>query len=334
MTSIFLTNNNPANIQRVFSCETIAQLQAQAGLDEHIYTLQEVLDTPAQFRNVRFIFSTWGMAVMTEEQIKMCFPNLECVFYAAGTVQYFARPFLNCGVRVFSAWMANAVPVAEFCVAEILLANKGFYTTSRLMSSGNYPAAKEVRSKYPGNYDTPVGIIGTGAIGALVCEMLKPYRLKVLAYSRSLTEEKAAKLGVIKSDIDTIFSTCNVVSNHMADNDKTKGMFTEKLFASMMEYSTFINTGRGAQVVEEDLAKVLSDRPDLTAVLDVTFPEPPVEGSPFYSLPNCILTPHIAGSSGAEVHRMAEYMAQECCRYLNGESTLYEVTEDMLERMA
>jgi len=73
----------------------------------------------------------------------------------------------------------------------------------------------------------------------------------------------------------------------------------------MRPYATFINTGRGAQVVEEALADVLRSRPDLTAVLDVTWPEPPVAGHPFYSLPNCVLTPHIAGSSGDEVHRMS-----------------------------
>ena len=332
--SILLCNNGKGNLIKVYNQETLKRLQEVAGLDEQMYSLPEVLENPEAFHDVRYVFSTWGMAIMTEEQIRTCFPNLECVFYGAGTVQHFARPFLNCGVKVFSAWMANAVPVAEFCLAEILLANKGFYTSSRLMSNGNYEASKEARAKYLGNYDTKVGIIGTGAIGALVCEMLKPFRVKVLAYSRSLTEEKAAKMGVIKSDIDTIFSTCHVVSNHMADNDRTKGIFTEKHFAAMLPYATFINTGRGAQVVEADLAKVLAERPDLTAVLDVTFPEPPEADSPFYQLPNCVLTPHTAGSNGNEVYRMSEYMADECCRYIKGENTLYEVTEDMLERMA
>ena len=97
---------------------------------------------------------------------------------------------------------------------------------------------------------------------------------------------------------------------------------------------TFLNTGRGAQVVEEDLARVLKDRPDLTAVLDVTYPEPPVEGHAFYQLPNCVLTPHIAGSSGDEVHRMAEYMAREYQKYVSGEPCAYEVTHKMLETMA
>jgi phosphoglycerate dehydrogenase-like enzyme len=86
--------------------------------------------------------------------------------------------------------------------------------------------------------------------------------------------------------------------------------------------------------VEDDLVRALSERPDLMAILDVTYPEPPVEGHGFYSLPNCLLTSHIAGSSGKEVERMAAYMAEELRRYLAGEQTRYEVSEKMLETMA
>jgi len=156
----------------------------------------------------------------------------------------------------------------------------------------------------------------------------------VLAYSRSLTEEKARELGVEKSDIETIFRTCQVVSNHLANNEHTQGIFKKAHFESMVPYGVFLNTGRGAQVVEEDLAVVLEARPDLTAVLDVTKPEPPLEDSPFYRLPNCILTPHIAGSSGDEVQRMAQWMEEEYDRVCELGSGIYEVSEEMLERMA
>lgn len=88
-------------------------------------------------------------------------------------------------------------------------------------------------------------------------------------------------------------------------------MLNRDLFARMKPNAVFLNTGRGAQVVEVDLVSVLEDRPDLTAVLDVTFPEPPTEGHPFYALPNCFITPLIAGSLGDEVCRMAEYMLEE-----------------------
>jgi phosphoglycerate dehydrogenase-like enzyme len=102
----------------------------------------------------------------------------------------------------------------------------------------------------------------------------------------------------------------------------------------MRENAVFINTGRGAQVVEDDLVRILRERDDLTALLDVTYPEPPVEGHPFYTLPNCLLSPHIAGSAGDEVARMGEYMLAECKTYLAGEPCKYEVTEKMLETMA
>ena len=77
---------------------------------------------------------------MTEDQIAEYFPNLKAVFYGAGSVQGFARPFLKSGVKVFSAWAANAVPVAEYTLSQILLANKGFFQTSTLYSHGGRAA--------------------------------------------------------------------------------------------------------------------------------------------------------------------------------------------------
>lgn len=87
-------------------------------------------------------------------------------------------------------------------------------------------------------------------------------------------------------------------------------------------------------MVEAELIRVLTRRPDLTAILDVTDPEPPVPESPFYTLENCILTPHIAGSLGNEVHRMAEYMLEEYECFTQGRPCRYEVTLPMLETMA
>ena len=69
-------------------------------------------------------------------------------------------------------------------------------------------------------------------------------------------------------------------------------------------------------------------------MLDVTFPEPPVSGHPFYELPNVVLTPHLAGSHHREVARMGEYMADECERLLTGAPTRWGVTLKMLETMA
>jgi len=111
-------------------------------------------------------------------------------------------------------------------------------------------------------------------------------------------------------------------------------MINYEHFKRMKPNATFINTGRGAQVVEADLIRILTERPDVTAILDVTNPEPPVEGSEFYALDNCVLTPHIAGSSGDEVHRMSEYMVAEYEKLVAGQPCAYEVSLKMLETMA
>ena len=87
-------------------------------------------------------------------------------------------------------------------------------------------------------------------------------------------------------------------------------------------------------MVEEDLVRILRERPDITAVLDVTAPEPPIDDHPFYTLDNCFLTPHIAGSLENEVVRMAEYMFEEFLLYAKGAPQRYEVTEKMLATMA
>ena len=333
MRSIFLCES-PKNIARVYPPETQAQIHTLVGLAPTVYSKAHILANPAAFAHTEFLFSTWGMPQLTEEEIASAFPNLKAVFYAAGTVQAFARPFLHRGVRIFSAWGANGIPVAEYTLAQILLANTGYFHTSAIMKSGDAARARQLCNEFPGNFDVTVGIIGAGMIGKMVIKLLKDYKIRVMAYSPDLTPERAAALGVQSATIEEIFAQCQVVSNHLANLPPTVGMLKKDHFASMLPYATFLNTGRGPQVVESELIEVLRSRPDLMAVLDVTDPEPPEANSPFYSLPNCILTPHIAGSIGNEVRRMSEYMAAECSRLVNGQPCLYEVTLPMLAWMA
>lgn len=333
MKSIFLCESEPC-LRSVYAPETFEKiLSLTEGIDA-VYSKNDVMADPEKFRDTEYVFSTWGMPVFTADEIRDVFPSLKCVFYGAGSVQDFARPFLDCGVKVFSAWAANGVPVAEFTVAQIILANKGFFVLSRFMSYGRKEESYKASPNFRGNFGAKVGIIGAGMIGKMVIRMLKDYCLECLVFDPFLSDDAAEELGVRKCSLAEIFSECSVVSNHLANNAETKGMLTGELFSAMKPYSTFINTGRGAQVVEKELCDVLAERPDITAILDVTDPEPPVEGSPFYTLPNCILTPHIAGSKGEEIHRMSEYMAEEFEKYISGKPYLYEVTAEMLKTMA
>ena len=331
MKSIFLGSKNNLNIYK--SC--LDELLIEAEMTSDVFTKDDVISNPEKFQNTEYIFSTWGMSVFTQDEIKKCFPKLKCVFYGAGTVQTFARPFLENGIKIFSAWGANAVPVAEYTVAQIILANKGYFLASKMINS---PSTRQDAAIYgytmPGNFGAKVGIIGAGMIGRMVIERLKDFKLEVFVYDPFFSDEKAKEMGVKKTSLEEIFSTCQVISNHVANLPETVGMFTYDLFKLMKDNAVFINTGRGAQVVEDDLIKILEEKPYITAVLDVTLPEPPVEGHPFYSLKNVILTPHIAGSAGDEVMRMGEYMLDQFKKYKNGQPYEYEVTLKMLETMA
>ena len=329
-----LIGENINNIKRVFSKDVLDYLLENAGYDGKVYSKEQIFENKELFVDTEFVFSTWGMPSLSEEEIKELLPSLKAVFYSAGTVQYFARPFLNSGVKVISAWAANAVPVAEYTVAQIILANKGFFKASNPKNTKEFSEKHNNFLLFGGNYGANIGIIGAGMIGKLVINMLKLYNLNIFVFDPFLPDEKAKELGVKKVSLNELFSKCNVVSNHLANNEQTKGMLSGELFKLLPKNATFLNTGRGAQVVENDLISVLEKRPDIMAILDVTEPEPPIEKSKLYSLCNCILTPHIAGSSGKEVERMSEYMLEEYKRFISNRETRYEVNLKMLETMA
>ena len=332
MKAIYLVEN-PGSLKAVYSEELRAELKELCGVDT-ILSKGQLEEYREQLRDTEYLFSTWTMPALSEEQIAEYLPSLKAVFYAAGSVQGFARPFLNRGIQVFSAWAANAVPVAEYTVAQIILANKGFFRNVQICKT-NRSECGRLTTSHRGNYGCRVGLIGCGMIGALVAEMLKAYNLKVMAYDPFMSAEKAAALGVEQvDDLKILFEQCTVVSNHLANNAQTKGMINYDMFAAMTDYGTFLNTGRGAQVVEADMVRALTERPTLTAVLDVTDPEPPLADSPMLTMDNIILTSHIAGSQQDEFHRMSEYMKNEYLAFVNNQPTKYSVTLKMLETMA
>ena len=335
MRSILLTQNAPT-AYAVYSARTLTELAELFGLEtDHVYSKNEILEDPSKFEDVTYVFSTWGMPSFTKEEVGF-FKSLKAVFYAAGSVQGFARPFLESGIRVFSAWAANGVPVAEVTVAEIILANKGYHRAALLCSSKAENRGESIRFVRitRGNYGARVGVIGAGMIGSMVCNMLKNYNLEVVVFDPFCSEKKAGSLGVKLVSLEELFETSEVITNHLANNAQTKGMLNYNLFSRMKDHATFINTGRGAQVVEADLVRALTEKPDRTAILDVTDPEPAPEGSPFYGMDNVILTPHLAGSQNDEWHRMSEYMADEAKRLTSGEPTRYGVSIEMLATMA
>lgn len=298
----------------------------------------DILNNPSLCKECKYIFSTWYMPEFSETEIESIFPSLIAIFYAAGTVKYFAEPFLKKGIRIFSAASANSIPVAEFAASQIILANKGYFQSQKtykwpIWHRGFFKSRSFAERKY-GNYGAKIGLLGCGAIGSKVVEFLKPYKLKVCVYDPYLPDERAKAMGVIKVSLEELFRTSDVISNHIPDIPETKRMINYALLFSMKSTATLINTGRGAQVDEKALNKVLKKNKDMCALLDVTSHEPLFPWSPLYWRKNVFLTPHIAGSISEEYGRMVEYMIQAYNDTLSGFSNPCETSLEVIVKQS
>ena len=118
-------------VRRVYTPEQIAEIGSLTELRSGVFDENSL--GREDLSDVELIFSTWGMPSLSEEQLALL-PKLKAVFYAAGATDSFARPFFARDVKVLSAWLANAIPVAEFCAAQIVLALKGYFRNTRMIS--------------------------------------------------------------------------------------------------------------------------------------------------------------------------------------------------------
>ncbi len=318
---------------KIYSDESVERIKEIVDVYAPPLSCDDIKKNPDILNDCEIIFSGWGAPKMDEEFLSHA-RKLEYVFYGAGTIRFMVTDaFWKKGVRVSSAWALNAIPVSEYTLSQILFSLKSGYQFSR-----SYKKAKgrsmlsEV--KFAGGYKSTVGLISLGMIARIVAERLKTFDVNVIAYDPFVSKEDAAKLGVTLCSLEDVFKNADVVSLHTPWLKETENMITGEMIASMKEGATFINTARGAVVNEKEMIDVLLKRQDLQAILDVTYPEPPCEDSPLWTMENVMLTPHIAGSMGNECHRHAFAMYEECVRYLNGEPLKYEIDEAKSKIMA
>jgi phosphoglycerate dehydrogenase-like enzyme len=292
-----------------------------------------VSNNPSILRHAEIIMASWGVPVMDEAFLAAA-PNLRAVFFAAGSIRIFTTPaFWERKIIVSSAYSANAIPVAEYALAVILLSLKKFWSFSQSTKQGTDPWGNHLRN-VPGNYGSTVGFVSLGMIARKLIQLLKPFDINCIVYCPFLTESEAADLGVERCSLSEVFRRSDAVSLHTPLLPETAGIITGELIASMKEGATLINTARGAIIRESEMTTVLGKRKDLTAVLDVCHPEPPAPHSTLLQLPNVVLTPHIAGSLGNECQRLGRYMVDELSRYLAGKPLQWQVNEELAVKLA
>ena len=175
-----------------------------------------------------------------------------------------------------------------------------------------------------GGYGTVVGILGASATGRALLEMLAPFDLVVLVADPTIDAAQAAALGVDLVDLDTLFDRSRVVSVHAPLVPETHHLVDARLLSRMGDGATLVNTARGAVVDHDALREeLLTGR--LRAVLDVTDPEPLPDDDPLWDLPNVTLTPHVAGSQGAELRRLGRSAVDEVRALVEGRPPLRPV---------
>ncbi|MFF1703287.1 hydroxyacid dehydrogenase [Streptomyces sp. NPDC058252] len=282
---------------------------------------------------VEVLFTHWGAPQLTEDALRRM-PRLRAVVHAAGSVKHhITESVWKRGITVSSAAAANALPVAEYTLAAILFANKRVLDIARAYAqSREQPALLPYFTGY-GNYHRTVGIVGASRIGRRVVDLLRPFDLDVLLHDPYMDQDGARALGAELVDLDDLVRRSQVVSIHAPQLPETRHMFDARRLALLQDGATLINTARGSLVDTDALTEhLVTGR--VHAVLDVTEPDVPPAASPLYTLPNVLLTPHIAGSLGNELGRMTRWAVDEVRRYAQGLPFTYGIGPDELPRSA
>ena len=288
----------------------------------------------AVLAEIDILVTGWGCPMVTPEVLQAA-PNLKLIAHAAGTVKYLLSPAVYAaGISVTHAADANAVPVAEFSLASIIFANKRVFEMRDLYRADHTRRSCYALANEPiGNYQRVVGLIGASRIGRKVAKFLEAFDYTVLLSDPFVQPDDPITQSVELVELDTLMARSDVVSVHAPSLPTTREMIGAHQLKLMQNGATLINTARGAVIDEAALiAELQTGR--IQAIIDVTDPEIPPEGSPLYQLPNVFLTPHVAGAIGTERLRLGEMVVDEIERFVGGRPMQFMVEPEALERLA
>lgn len=321
------------NVPRVFPPDLLAGLREHVDIDPAL--VAEDLTEP-RVREVlartEVLITGWGCPLLDAAALDAA-PRLRAVLHAAGSVKGFTTPeVFERGIAVSSAAAANALPVAEYTLAMILLSGKDVFASRDLLRARRGFPYGDILPGI-GNYGRRVGVVGASRIGRRVIELLRPHDLRVSLSDPYVDEAGAARLGVPLLPLDDLLRGSDTVTLHAPDTPGTRHLIGARELALMPSGAVLINTARGALVDHDALvAELRTGR--LGAVLDVTDPEPLPAGSPLFDLPNAFVTPHLAGSQGNEVARLGRTVVEEAARLAAGDPLAHAVDHTALERTA
>ncbi|WP_043622527.1 hydroxyacid dehydrogenase [Nonomuraea candida] len=262
-------------------------------------------------------------------------PRLRALVHAAGTVKARVDPVVfERGVVVSSAAEANAVPVADYTLAMLVLGAKRVFSRARRYAAAVPGAPADwLQGDGTGLHDCTVGVIGASRIGRLVLRRLRAFDVEVLLYDPYVNAAEAAALGAEPVGMDELCRRSDLVTVHAPALPETRHLLDAGRLALLPDGALVVNTARGSLIDTDALTReCLTGR--ISAVLDVTEPEPLPPGHPLFALPNVLITPHLAGAQGRELRRLGEFAVAEVGRFVSGAPLLGRVEPEQLPYIA
>lgn len=287
----------------------------------------------AALADADILLTGWGCPLIGAATL-LAAPRLRAVVHAAGTVKGHVGPEVFArGIAVSSSAWANALPVAEYTVAMILLAGKDAFAIARRYRESR--TRLDLVRDYPdiGNYRRTVGVVGASLVGRAVLRLLAPFDLELLVHDPYLSTTDANEVGAELVGLDALCRRSRVLSVHAPALPTTRNMIDATRLALLPDGATLINTARGSLVDQDALENELRTG-RISAVLDVTEPEVLPGGSALWDLPNLVITPHLAGSVGAELRRIGASALAEVSRIVAGQPLRHEVRAAALATLA
>ncbi|MGW1721996.1 hydroxyacid dehydrogenase [Streptomyces sp. NPDC002306] len=324
---------DPVHLPALFPAPLLARLRQTADIDPDL-VVRDFADpvTAPALAGAEVLISGWGCPRLDPDALAAA-PRLRTVLHAAGSVRGLVDDALwDRGITVSSAVTGNALPVAEYTLAMILLAGKdAFAHRDRFRTTHAPPTPAETAAT--GNLGRRIGIIGASRVGRRLLALLRPFDFEVLLHDPYVDPAEARALGAEPRTLEDLLRRSDIVSLHAPDIPETHRMLDRGRLALIRDGGVLINTARGALVDPDALTdELVSGR--LHAILDVTEPEPLPTGSPLYRLPNVFLTPHIAGSLGNERERLGRIVVAELEHLAAGLPLAHEVRRADLARVA
>ena len=216
------------------------------------------------------------------------------------------------GIIVMNTPFGNMITTAEHAIAMMFSVARQIPEASASTHAGKWEKSKFMGVELTGK---TLGVIGAGNIGGIVCDRARGLKMKVMAYDPYLGEEKAAKMGVQKVELDALFAHADFITLHVPFTESTANILSKENIAKLKPGVRIINCARGGLVDEDALAEALKSGHVAGAAFDVFAVEPATQ-SPLFNLPNVVVTPHLGAATTEAQENVALQVAEQMSDYL------------------